>query len=260
MNIAKFVSYIPDPVVKILSKTRIRKVYRQARMATEPVVTVDFKTPHGKIYVKAPIHSPFGRKPRTNQTFEPVLSNVLINEFEQSDVFYDIGAHFGYYSSLALKYGIPPHNIHSFEGDPLNASVLESTHEEDSNILVKKWVGSSSSSSTVCIDDYILENSPPSIVKIDTEGAEYRILKGMERCLQEHRPEIFIEVHPRFFSKNKKVQHTDVISLLKTYEYSVKLESKSFHNKKDISDVKWISAQDCQNIPEDDYLVWGTPS
>lgn len=37
----------------------------------------------------------------------------------------------------------------------------------------------------------------PSIIKIDVEGAELRVLQGCQRTLREVRPEVFCEIHPR---------------------------------------------------------------
>lgn len=39
---------------------------------------------------------------------------------------------------------------------------------------------------------------PPDAVTIDVEGAELRVLSGAERVLREHRPYVWVSVHPQF--------------------------------------------------------------
>jgi FkbM family methyltransferase len=43
------------------------------------------------------------------------------------------------------------------------------------------------------VDD--LDLPPPNFIKIDVEGMEFAALQGMEKTLQRHRPELYIELH-----------------------------------------------------------------
>jgi hypothetical protein len=49
----------------------------------------------------------------------------------------------------------------------------------------------------VAIDDLVANGSvkPPTVVKIDVEGAELAVLQGMRRTLAEHRPAVICELH-----------------------------------------------------------------
>jgi len=50
-------------------------------------------------------------------------------------------------------------------------------------------------------DKYQKEHSViPKCIKIDVEGAEYYVLKGMERTINTYHPDIILEVHPEHLS------------------------------------------------------------
>lgn len=56
----------------------------------------------------------------------------------------------------------------------------------------------SSSKTQITLDQFCVDrNLTPEIIKIDTEGAEVRILKGAVNTLQQHRPILYLSVHPR---------------------------------------------------------------
>jgi hypothetical protein len=50
---------------------------------------------------------------------------------------------------------------------------------------------------SLTLDDFF-ENRQvrPDVIKIDVEGAEINVLRGMKKIIQEHKPILFIEVHP----------------------------------------------------------------
>jgi len=47
----------------------------------------------------------------------------------------------------------------------------------------------------VALDDYLQGRRPPSLVKIDVEGAELHVLQGAEGLLTKHKPVLLCEVH-----------------------------------------------------------------
>jgi hypothetical protein len=47
------------------------------------------------------------------------------------------------------------------------------------------------------LDDLVAEHFIPRFVKMDIEGGEAKALRGAERLLSRHRPDLLIEVHGR---------------------------------------------------------------
>jgi hypothetical protein len=53
---------------------------------------------------------------------------------------------------------------------------------------------------TISIDDYSKDHPNPDIVKIDVEGHEYAVLKGMSDTIKNSHPTIYVEVHPELLA------------------------------------------------------------
>lgn len=96
---------------------------------------------------------------------------------------------------------------------------------------------------TIRIDDVVdrfFPHSGPEFVKIDVEGHELEVLKGMTRTLKERRPILLIEV----WEKNAG----DLINLLKSSGYII-IEYKSF------ADYRRFGAKNMLFVPEDSVRI-----
>lgn len=159
-------------------------------------------------------------------TYEPYLQRAIRRYVHSGDMVYDVGANFGYISlSLAKQVG-PTGHVAAFEPIPQNLDVLRKniTNNGLSNVQVfdvaasdRKgeavirsagnvatsslvWYKKNSSAEelvikTVAIDELVKngELAEPAFVKIDVEGAEGLVLKGMQRTVAQSRPVLFIE-------------------------------------------------------------------
>lgn len=140
-------------------------------------------------------------------------------EIREGDVFYDVGAGVGEYSAMASDI-ISPENIYSFE--PLESNFgalkvlmkLEGADEAnlfnialfDENKSVdfpedkepgygKAYIGDGEGETDTMKADS-LDIPPPDVVKVDVEGAELRVLNGMEEKIVEGETRcIFVECH-----------------------------------------------------------------
>jgi FkbM family methyltransferase len=147
-------------------------------------------------------------------------------------VFFDVGAHFGYFTLLASRIVGSEGQVHSFEPTPNTFAVLEDNVQGRENVQTRN-VAVWSRETTLAFNDYGLEFSAwnsvydarldrtmwrkhgqkshqvqavsldeyvrstgvvPSFVKIDAESAEYEILTGMGKTLTELRPAVSLEV------------------------------------------------------------------
>jgi len=138
-------------------------------------------------------------------------------------VFYDVGAGFGFYSSLAARLGA---QVFAFEPDEENAKSLSRQAELNAltpRIEIVKLAVLSTSGVTrfepapqerghgngqlserceqaitvqcTSLDDFTGVNPLPDLIKIDVEGAESEVLKGAEALFNRCRPSVICEVH-----------------------------------------------------------------
>jgi FkbM family methyltransferase len=161
-------------------------------------------------------------------TYELPVQNVLARYLQPGDIFYDIGANFGFFTAIAARLVGPSGRVYAFEPEwhntrrirvnlelnhLSNVSVLEKavscksgtgklllTHYPGghtlSTVMAPPDVTATMAIETIAIDDAIenLEIDPPTLVKIDVEGAELDVLYGMADTLKIFRPIVIYEI------------------------------------------------------------------
>jgi len=157
----------------------------------------------------------------------PVVDSLLA-DLNDDDVFYDIGANIGFYSVFAAQH-LPRGNVISFEPVPFIAERLKtnlSANDLDAEIHRIALSDTNGSGSMAVPDihgsarvaseedetdhradvsveqrrgDAIIEKrdlSPPSVLKIDVEGHELRVLQGLEKTLTDSSCRVvYVELH-----------------------------------------------------------------
>jgi hypothetical protein len=136
--------------------------------------------------------------------WETELDKVFARSIRGNGVVYDIGGDQGHVAlPLAnLKYTT---KVVSFEPDAaacnlfcqniaLNPSLRKKVE------IIHAYVGSRGmrgSTPTIRIDDFVRTSShpAPSFIKIDVDGAELDVLKGMKETIYGHRPVVVVETH-----------------------------------------------------------------
>jgi FkbM family methyltransferase len=163
--------------------------------------------------------------------FESNLSNFFINFLQEGDVFFDVGAHVGYYSMLASSLIGDRGEVISFEPTPRTFASLLENAKTKKNIQVynnavldreteieffdygPKYSAFNSfkkrtseeiffrndvdkiTVKTVAIDSFCKEKKlSPTLIKIDAEGSEHLILEAMSSVLDDMHPLVTIEV------------------------------------------------------------------
>jgi FkbM family methyltransferase len=158
------------------------------------------------------------------------LTKFLIKNLKEKDIFYDVGAHYGFYTLLANEI-IQEGEIHAFEPNPLIFNFLKNNVPKKKNIFLnncalseankeisffqsKKTSGASTIIESVSnyglyqfadytriavpaitLDDYVKSgHNPPTIMKIDVEGAESLVLKGAKNTLVQNNPILIVEI------------------------------------------------------------------
>ncbi len=173
------------------------------------------------------------------------LTKFLVKNFKESDIFYDIGANYGFYTYLALEFCKEVHSFEpllevfhylklNLENEPrafLNNFAL---YNENGEVVIYKskyglggstiigdvykenknsFLNNAEKVKTITLDDYFKNHTPPTIMKIDVEGAEYLVLEGGKNLLKNYNPIIAMEIWQD--SKN----HKQAIELLKNFGY-----------------------------------------
>jgi FkbM family methyltransferase len=164
--------------------------------------------------------------------FEEGLTRMLFEHLKPGMTFFDIGAHFGYFSLLASYLVGDKGQVHVFEPTPSTFDILRTNVSNKNNVFLNNNAVFSRGE-IVSINDYGVKYSAfnsiyngnlsldiiekigakryqveafsvdeyvggrgvaPDFVKIDAESAEYEILQGMEMTIDEYRPKISLEV------------------------------------------------------------------
>jgi FkbM family methyltransferase len=154
---------------------------------------------------------------------------VLFSKYiKEGMTVYDIGANVGFYSLLASHLTGKVGNVYSFEPLPQNLNYLNKHVQLNSLTNVEVFnkavtnkagilyfkIGSDSSQGrlssegelkveAITIDEFVEQNHiPPSLIKMDIEGAEYDALLGAEKVLRKYEPIIFLATHGAEIQKN----------------------------------------------------------
>jgi FkbM family methyltransferase len=165
-------------------------------------------------------------------SYEQEISSLFKTLVHSDDCVLDVGANIGWYTILAAKLVGPNGQVHAFEPDPPLASTIQINleHNDLSNATVHwaavsdtcgdvyfyQWsgqnmglsslrdLGLSSTMLTIASItlDSLLDTLPKvSLVKIDVEGAEYKVLKGMKGLLLRDKPNLILEVTGSFLKQ-----------------------------------------------------------
>lgn len=159
---------------------------------------------------------------------EPELVRVAKRVLRSGDTVYDVGAHVGYTCVLFASLVGSAGSVQAFELLPSTAAILRKTHELNqlTNCTVHE-VGLSDSDrrSRISINERCMGTSefargpdfngeidncriyrldsyrrltplpPPTLIKIDVEGAEVRTLQGAQQTIRESGPLMIVEFH-----------------------------------------------------------------
>lgn len=156
--------------------------------------------------------------------YEEDLFKVLVEKLSKGKVFYDLGAHWGYFSILASKIVGNEGYVYGFEPMPQNfdrfsrnveangisnvsccqmavsdkKGKVNFSNSDDSyaNTYIENDQTSSIEVETNSIDELMSTGfRPPDFIKIDVEGAELDVLHGSANTIQTFRPVIHLSTH-----------------------------------------------------------------
>lgn len=164
--------------------------------------------------------------------FEEDLTKYLLKYLGYGMTFFDIGAHFGYFTLLASFIVGDSGRVHSFEPTPSTFEILRENTKNKRNVIlnnlavfekkgvltmndygfryaafnsiysarlpekvISKIKSKSFNVNCISIDEYVEENSvKPDFIKIDAESSEYKIVFGMKKTINKFHPIVSLEV------------------------------------------------------------------
>lgn len=155
---------------------------------------------------------------------EPEIQSFLAEHIRPGDVVLDVGANVGFFTLMAAALTGPSGHVVAFEPSPKNATALRANlaanrlttvqvveaavaaeegqctlHMNESNqeaSLVNALGHESITVQTVTVDSEMRRlGLAPNVIKIDVEGAEDDVIRGMRSTLEEARPTIVCEMH-----------------------------------------------------------------
>lgn len=156
-------------------------------------------------------------------TYEPEQTRLFQQHIPAGATVFDIGAHVGYYTVLSSVLTGPRGRVFAFEPNPANHAFLQRhvglnrlTNVAIENAAVSDRKGTASFAfgtgsgtgrldsggtlqvRTLRLDDFCAEHDVrPGVMKIDVEGAELDVLRGVEGTLRACHPVIFLSTHGR---------------------------------------------------------------
>jgi FkbM family methyltransferase len=180
--------------------------------------------------------------------------NYMEAIFKPTDVLWDIGSHNGHYSVFGASIVKGENQVFSFEPDSSARKIQMETIElnkfnnkikvfdfavsDKDGIIQFMDLGGNSNSHIVkdgatpsgklislkcrSLNSLLLELPKPTVIKIDTEGAEIDILRGGSELLKDPAVSFICELHP-FAWESFGVKYGEFTSILETYGRKIKL-------------------------------------
>jgi len=160
--------------------------------------------------------------------WEPDAQRLMVQHLRPGAVAYDIGANYGIHTILMARLVGETGHVYAFEPvPPIRASLGENVslngfsnvtcvamaasdrrgevsfvtgiHEGAGHFadVGDNRTGQKITVQTIALDEFAYEqgNRPPTLMKIDVEGAESRALQGAQRILREARPILLMDLH-----------------------------------------------------------------
>jgi FkbM family methyltransferase len=190
------------------------------------------------------------REPADVEEYERDVKHALALLVDKGACVYDVGANVGILTLFAAQLTGEAGHVYAFEPEDVNLACLRRTRERNrlanvevletcvtslSNLVIFDRRGGAFSGRavyegmppvsrnlcqkrSVSLDDFVFlhGNRPPDVVKIDVEGNEAAVLKGMAGILEKYRPSLICELHSHLGD-----DLTPVYSLLTQSGYSL---------------------------------------
>lgn len=227
-NLERAVSFSKRKKYQKIIKSPIKMIYSEALKLFKKPVTKKAKTFWNDIMTLVVLEEVSMNIYRYG-FFEEGLTKMILQYLKPGMTFFDVGAHFGYFTLLGSYLVGETGQVHSFEPTPSTFKMLERNASAKTNVFLNN-LAVFSEKKVISLNDYGVQYSAfnsiygsrlpqkvseakaysieaipideyadkrgirPNFIKIDAEGSEYEILLGMEKTISKFHPIITIEV------------------------------------------------------------------
>lgn len=185
-----------------------------------------------------------------HQIRENESTSIFNEQLEDGMDVIDIGANIGYYSLIEAKYVGKSGNIMAIEPAPENFERLQENivlNQYDNIDCIKKAVGAEKRTANMNISkapnrnrigtgnteketievevdtvDDLAKEMEPDFIRMDVEGYEIEILKGMENILETESLKLFLEIHPKKIEKFYDGNSEEIWEKLSNKDFRIK--------------------------------------
>lgn len=248
-------SAVPRPVKDIYYRHRLRSANSIGLSVGDSTWTME---------IPAHVDMPWKDYP-DHGCHEPLTTAAIQRGLDSDGVFWDIGSYYGYFPTAAVTLtDVDPDNVHVFEVGSLRATTVRHNLERlgcDETNLTETKLWHADGEGTLSANTYYRRTGNcPTLVKIDTDGGEAKILAGMDRVLEECRPELLVEMHYAVGPESRyQERRQGVIDALSGYGYELRIT----HDHRRV-DGEWCDIT-LDELPEkkvgnsSDYMFWARP-
>jgi len=224
--------------------------------AARPMPPLPARRRIGNVWFEYDLADYRGTAPMYFGSYAPLVVEAMKQILRPGDIFVDVGANIGYLSATAASIVGPAGEVHCFEpvpayfarlerlaklnpqfsirpnlcalGDAPGISTIYVAREAGQSTLVRGYktrsqIESQLQTPVVRIDSYIENHLPgqPALIKIDVEGFELPVLRGLEGYFERtgHRPPIICEIAPRAYPLLGQ-RLSDLADFMVTHGYS----------------------------------------
>lgn len=238
---------LPNHPSKLRLLTWIEKLLGNKRILIKTNLGFYFTTDRYDYIQKTVFHT---------RDWEPEIGKVLSNNLKEDDIFYDIGANTGYFSCYALKcgakkvvafepnpdlqqifilnlksnyfennswnlqcYALSDHNGKSYyqPGSSGNTGLGKLIDIADDNQLEQHYTVTVKSLDSIVFDYFL---PPPTVMKLDIEGGEAKVLRGAKKILQHKPPRLII--FEADCNSSWEISDTELVKILQENNYYIK--------------------------------------
>lgn len=174
------------------------------------------------------MHGDFHRSVELYGCYEPFMIDKAIEIIKPRDIIFDVGCAEGYFSIFASQLNKNPEKIYGFDCSEARSRIFKKNNRialGGKANFIDTLISDHKNKDTITIDSFIKKENIKvvDVIKIDVEGAEFKVLKGMSECLKNFKPRLLIEIHPYYIVNVEGDSLKDLCNLIENKGYNIEL-------------------------------------